>query len=452
MGTKIYPAGSLHCDKCGTALPEIECWYGRKHFSCGGPGCATPWMRPLLRMASRPCSNPSCPGTVPERLSSVTTALHFCTKACESRYWYQLYKSVPVRCAYCGKELLRTPSNSDGPCFCVGHYNLQKSVLRDRDECGDYIELFNTYIKGFGEKHYENLYPVRCELRQFFKFLPAAGIADIALVIPKTIKKFLARPGQHDSRADYIKTFFDWLRRTGRYSRTNPVLSRVQYKRRPRNQARPYGEQTMAQIWQVLDERGTTQAKLALAFGEDFGPRGIDMCKVLRSDIDWSNKTIRITSKKSKQIGWVPYGAKTEFWLKAWLSERPQHLGHDFLFVNARGGRLRRHSLTYLLNSILLKVWRNQVRKNGLDRFNFHRVRHTNTTKMHAKGIPPKTNMKVHLWAHEEMVYHYAGLSEEEILAEMAGAYSAEESLPDRGSRVRLLDFINEDCSAQGEA
>ena len=96
-------------------------------------------------------------------------------------------------------------------------------------------------------------------------------------------------------------------------------MSRVHYKRRRRVKARPYSEQDMAQIWTLLGERGTTQAKLIIAAGEDFGPRRIDICYIQRADIDFRQKLIRLVNSKSKLVGYVPFGPKTEHWLRACL-------------------------------------------------------------------------------------------------------------------------------------
>ena len=70
---------------------------------------------------------------------------------------------------------------------------------------------------------------------------------------------------------------------------------------------------------------------------------------------------------------------------------------------------------------------------------------------MQAKGIDPKTNMKVHGWAHEHMVYRYTKPTEEEILREVADALSPAQASAARGSRVRLIDFVNGERSANRE-
>ncbi len=451
MGSKFYPAGSLHCEKCGCALPETVCWHGKKHFICDGPGCAAPGMRPLIRIESRPCSNPGCPGTVPERLCSSSSTLQFCTSLCESRYWYSHSKSVTVHCAYCGEPLRRSPSEAEGLCFCAGHDKAYKSNLRDESECGGFRDLFRTYLEQSCIRHYENLYPVRSEIRQFLTFVDAQGIADIQAVTPATIRDFLAQRSGHARRADYVKTMFRWLIKTGRYQRENPVKSRVHYKRRRRVKARPYSEQDMARIETRLEECGITQAKLIIAMGGDFGPRRIDLCKIQRTHINFRQKLIWLVNSKSKQVGYVPFGSKTEHWLRIWLEERPKNLNHDFLLVNSRGGPMRWFSLTYLLKSVLLKKWGKEVRANGLDRFCFHRLRHTNTTKIQAKGIDPQTNMKVHGWAHEGMVYHYSEPTEEEILREMTHAFSAQPPSPINGGRVPLMDFVRGERGASLE-
>jgi integrase len=188
---------------------------------------------------------------------------------------------------------------------------------------------------------------------------------------------------------------FDYLILTERYREGNPVLPRVMYKRGIKRGARPYDSETLELIWSLLKERGTTQARFAIAFGEECGQRISEVCGIRLCDVDQESRQIYIADSKNDWVGYVPYGVKTEKWLKAWNRERPSDCKHKYLLVNANGDPMRTGVLRNHLKGILCS---RSAEDRGLESFHYHRLRHTNSTNLDRNGLPVEESRNLHRW------------------------------------------------------
>lgn len=428
MGIKFYPAGAKQCEVCDDPLGALVADSERKHFVCNKASCARTNIRPLVLISGRKCDNPGCAKKVPRRLYVSRPKLFFCSSRCFSNYQYSCSSFVMVNCAYCGKQLRRLTGVAAGPHFCPGHYNKYVGEQRDKDECGCFFRLYQLVLENFCKGHYRRLAPARSELRQFFRFLVHSKITKLSAVTPEVVSAFLARPGKHGPRADYVKKMFDYLFDSGRFKGSNPVMSRVQYLPRVAHKVLPYSNEEMAEISATAEARGSAQVKFILSAADDFGPRRPEMCRMRISDIKWRRRTIRVRNPtKSLEAGEVPFSRRTKRLLKAWLKERGT-LSHDFILINTKNRRMSPTSFTYLLKSVLLKEWHGRVRSLGVDSFHFHRLRHNNTTKLDEKGVEPETNMKIHRWGKRASMEDYLVTSEQEIAAGVAQAWKVIET------------------------
>lgn len=428
MGISFYPAGAKQCEVCGEPLGALAAYSERKHFVCNKPSCARTNIRPPLLISGRKCDNPGCVKNVPRRLYANRPKRFFCSSRCLSNYEYSRRSFVKVSCAYCGKQLRRIKDDATGLHFCPGHYNKYVGEQRDKAECGCFFKLYQLVLETFCKGHYRWLAPARCELRQLFRFLVQSGITKLSAVTPEVISAFLARPGKHNPRADYIKKMFDYLHRSGRFKGPNPVMSRVHYKPRAAGKVIPYSNAVMAEISRIVEARGSAQTKFILSAADDFGPRRPEMCRLRIPNISWRRGTIRVCNPtKSLISGEVPFSRRTMKLLKAWLKERG-NCSHDFILVNTKNGPMSPTSFTYLLRGTLLKEWHGRVRTFGLDSFHFHRLRHNNTTRLHEKGVEPEVNMKVHHWGKLSSMGNYLETSEQEIAKGAARAWKVIEA------------------------
>ena len=440
MSEKIYPAGAKHCDVCGDPLPPIFCARARKHFLCKKPACAISRAYPLHWIRGRHCSNPSCAKTVPATLYSGNPRLIFCSNRCRANYEFSLRVSVRVECSICKKELRRRPENASGPQYCLQHNKVNFCEQRDRAECGRFYRFFQSYLRDFCIGHYRSLYAVRCEIRQFLKFLSEKGIKSLNDVTPDLIREFLSRSGEHNSRAYFVKKMFAYLIEKGEFRKPNPVMTRVHYKPREPRKARPYTEKEMTHIDEIVDSRGTLQVKVIMALGKDFGPRRIELCNLYDEDVDTAHLKVWIRNPTKNGIaGHVPISRHTAKLVNALRKQRPRDCKHDFFLSNSRGGPLRPHNFNYLMNSVLLKNWLGDRRSEGLDRFNFHRIRHRNATLLSDRGMRPSGNRKIHRWSHDGVMYQYIAPSQGDVLAEYRRVMGTVVANSDSSRRTRVI-------------
>lgn len=375
----------------------------------------------MVRSGKRVCDTKGCKNHVPPGAYPANQTAFFCSTICQDCH-HATKGEGRVQCAYsgCETQVLYKPGRETCDFYCVKHSKSEKQDARDREECGPFYELFQAYFRNQANGHYERTAGARSEIRDFFEEMNAEGASTINEIGPDHIDMFLEkrRKTTETPRADYVKTMFDYLKETKIYRHDNPVMSRFQYEKQCRRKARPYDQATVSNIWRLLGKRGDTRANAAVALGEESGPRAIDICRSLVKDVKLDEHRIRIRSNKNRRGGWVYFGPQTEHWLRLWLKERPKNCGHDYLLTNAKGGRMQTYTLWPLLKSILLKEYNGHVNEDGLDDFSFHRLRHTNTSRLHARGVKPETNQKNHIWDHAESREGYTGIEDDQMLAE----------------------------------
>jgi len=355
-----------------------------------------------------------------------------------------------VKCSYCGKTLKRQRSSRAKQFFCnekeKGVYFKEKL---DREMCGSYLELYRKYEYEFIDLHYRDPKCARSEVRQFLSFLCSEGVLDINLVIPKHISGFLKRRQKtvQYPRADYVKRMFDWLEENDMFNHRNPVRSKIHYTPIPQSDPRPYTTEEMQIIWKLLRMRGDLRSKTIMAMEEEMGMRGIDLTRIHLSDVSLRGQTIRLrTPNKNMRAIDACFGEKTKKYLEAWLKERPQ-CDHDFLFTNAYGDRLSREALGSLLNRVLCKKarGRREVYEVGLDKFDLHRLRHTNTTNLRRGGMSLIANMRQHNWKNPRAALGYMDISPEEQAEEYHKAIAriaAAKGMPPEGRVMSMDEYL----------
>lgn len=420
----IYKAGEKKCDICGKRLGKMRCWRNKKRFYCGGADCsyrsAENRTFPIqkIKAGEKHCARPGCTKMVPAGSYMPWKQLFFCSRRCQSRHQRQLGKRE-VKCSYCGKALKRPRSSKANQCFCSlkerGTYIKERL---DRERCGPFLDLYRKYDEEFVEVHYRHPHYARSEVRRLFKSLCSQGVLDINQVIPSHIGKFLRERKKtvQSPRADYVKTMFDWLRENGIFNHDNPVRPRIHYTPIPQSDPRPYSTEEMQFIWKLLRMRGDIRSKAIIAMGEEVGLRGIELTRIHLSDVSLRSQTIRLRNPtKNMRATDVCFGEKTKNYLEAWLKERPE-CDHEFLFTNAYGDPLSGTTLRSLLNRVLCKkaVGRREVYEVGLDKFDYHRLRHTNTTNLRRAGMSLAGNMKQHNWRNLSAALGYMYISPEE--------------------------------------
>lgn len=425
----VYKAGTKKCEICGTVLGEIRCRCARKHFVCEKPECSFQTKdgrfeaRRSIRPNEKACDGPGCRKMVPAGLYPYRQMRFFCSVKCKNRRDRIQQQQMVAKCAYCGKEVRRRLEQR-GPFYCCNqHGPAHKAEQINREKCGPLFELFQRYCEEVVDVHYRGRAAARHVARTFLAFLNREGIGDIELVEPRVISRFIVerRKVTPNFSVDGVKAMFDHLTEIGLFHKPNPVR-RIHRTRRSKSEPRPFADEEMKRIWSWLEERGDTRAKLAVAFGEEFGPRGIEVCNIHLSDVDLRGRRIWIRNPtKNMKEGWAPFSDVSEQYLKKWLEERPK-CDHDYLLTNQRLEPMRTTSLRYLLNGILCRNRKPTFHQEGLEKFSFHRLRHSNTTKLRRNGVSLATNMKIHRWESPASVLGYDEVLDEEQLDEYRAA------------------------------
>jgi len=145
------------------------------------------------------------------------------------------------------------------------HYNDHVSEVRLREMCGVHLPVFKTYLDTWAKENYRSLHQVRVRIPPFFAFLNEVGISSLAEVTEGTVTAFVTwaygkyRSATHDLSP--LSTFFNWCRIQGIYPRESPVVPRKHVRRRiQRTGGRPYSEQEVSSIRELLESAGATRA------------------------------------------------------------------------------------------------------------------------------------------------------------------------------------------------
>ncbi len=164
--------------------------------------------------------------------------------------------------------------------------------------------------------------------------------------------------------------------------------------------ARPYTEQELAEIWSLLEQRGTTVTRLVYAMGEESGLRIGEIADLTLADVDLAGRRLFIRSRTSwRTEPWVPYFEKTHAYLQIWLAERDASVGHDHLLHLPNGRPYNRGTLHNAIAKVICKtVGGCKVNEDGLDRWSFHRLRCTLAARLVSYGADAATVMSIGGW------------------------------------------------------
>jgi site-specific recombinase XerD len=414
-------AGEKVCEICGDPLPALTYCPGKKHFVCSKSACRHRIFeldRKTIKIAvgERTCDRPGCDKPVPPGTYFDLRRKFFCSTDCEDKA--HRTGSLPVKCAYCGKQVKTYPCLKDGRHYCnQKEFGLHLRELNNTAKAGRFKKILEEYTDQFCPTHYKpaSIKAVRCDLLLFFEFLNIQGIRSLEKVAPRTITKFICWSDQRGSTPNravrFLVIFFNWMIAEERRKAPNPIVPHFHKQTSGKRLPRPYSERELAFIWQLLNERGDTQARLMVAVAEESGLRVGELSRIHLEDVDLRGQQIfvRLPNKGDKER-WVPFHEKTKRHLTQWLSERDPNCGHTFLFYNVLKRPPTVAQIQLKLKAVLCKNSRNVRHEHGLERFSCHRLRHAMASRLANSGADAATIMAVGGWKSFDSMQGYVQL------------------------------------------
>jgi integrase/recombinase XerC len=420
-GKLSVAAGEKACEICGDELPALEYCPGKKHFVCSKRECRHRIFeidRKTVRVnaGEKTCDRPGCSKPVPEGLYYDLRRKFFCSDECEKKV-YQT-GSAEVQCDYCGKTIKTYPCLIDG-----GHYCDQKEFgkhlreLNNKARAGRFTKILIEYTEQSCPPHYKarSIINVRSDLLLFFEFLNLEGIKSLEKVDPRLVTKFITwsnHRGATPNRAvRFLVRFFNWMIVEGRRKKPNPIVPNFHKQTSGKRLPRPYTDEELEFIWHLLQERGDTQAKLAVAIGEETGARVGELSRLRLEDVDLRGQQVFIRlPNKTDTERWAPFHEKTKYYLGQWLAERDPACGHNFLLYNSLKRPPSIAQIQLKLRAILCTRSRNETHEYGLKSFSFHRLRHAMASRLGNSGADAATIMAIGGWKKFESMQQYVQL------------------------------------------
>ena len=366
-------------------------WFGEGELKCQAAGCGRP---------------------IPAGYYGKTKSTYLCSAACSRRF--SLNRGKTVKCTFCGKRYKRQHTMHTRPFCKEEHYYLWRRKQTDETRSGQFAPLLYEFLEDCVPRFLApaSINSIRCNLSTFFYFLRQRKIRSLERVNPKAITAFLVdlrktRKKSAGRICGNVRLFFDWMIISGKRKAANPVIPRFHTQTNVSRLPRPYESQEIQLIRSLVEGSGDPTLQLAIAIGEESGLRISEVCNLRISDVDLEKQQFFVRlPNKTKTERFTPFHTRTKDALVAWLKKRPS-VDHDFLITGTKDIPLRKHTLRLRLNRLLCGPGK-------LDKFSFHRLRHTAASKvypiMDSLGI-----MTTFGWKSEKVMQGYTRLLPENL-------------------------------------
>jgi integrase/recombinase XerC len=405
----------VKCAVCKRALPRIETWRGRLHL-CDDPDCKAKFDATrhaiYLREGERKCAQAQCDNTVPAGYYRPNPTLIACSQACRDKL---VFNGAPKVCAFEGCK--RPFMDRSHKVYCSVACRDAEYHARAVRRCGRWREHYLEYER-FINDHYrgDGIEGARVGMLCWFEFLDTTSITDIADVDAKTVSDWITW-GKKVGRSvqgymPFLSLYMQWAIFRG--FRTDNPVTRFHRRREPKRLPRPYSDSEMAEIWRLLEERGTPVARLAVAIAEESGLRVGEIANLRVSDVDLVGHRLFVRlPNKTMTERWAPYHDKVAKYLPVWMAQRGASVKHDHLLYQPNGRPYKNASLHYAIARVVCKtVKHKKVHDDGLDAWSTHRLRHVMATRLVSNGADAATVMSIGGWVTAESMAGYAAVED----------------------------------------
>jgi site-specific recombinase XerD len=329
--------------------------------------------------------------------------------------------------------------------FCSNAHMLAHETERILGPTGVFRSMVEEYMGGAAANYYRSstLPTVRVSLAKFFRHAAQTEkLTDLEQVRPAVITRFIAHERERGltsrSFVGHLSTFFRWAIVEERYTLTNPVVSRIHSQRGAPAEARPYSENDLQAIWEVVDHSDKLELMLSFAIGEECGLRVGEVANIRLSDIDQAAQTIFVRlPTKNMRTRTVPFHGKVCKYLNIWLSARDPRCEDDYLLHNTA---LKKFTGTQL-DAWFKKLLRNEP--GAAASFHFHRLRHTWATRLMNHGMELAVLKVLGGWEKWNSMQRYIKVLEGTVRAQYQAAYMRLQERPEseEDEVISLVDF-----------
>jgi site-specific recombinase XerD len=364
----------------------------------------------------------------------------FCSPRCRNRH--SATRHVIGICLECGGPVLGGNGNKGKGRYCSwDHRRLytRKRALELSGPFGPGIEEYLKLTNIYGER---TLGAVKATLFQFAAFIHSEGIENLEDVAPQVITRFMAHERERGlTRGNYIsrvKSYFDWLIVEGRVKMLNPVIARHHYENNPPDQPRPYSNEDLAFIWNIVEKGDNVALQLAFSIGKECGLRIGEVCNIRLSDVHRDTQSIHVRlPTKNMRTRDVRYHGDVAKYLDLWFELRDPLAPHDHL--------LHGEFLAALNTQTLIAKFKKLLEKHPApaDSFKFHRLRHTWATRLMNNGMELAVLKELGGWVSWNSMQKYIRVLPETVRRQYAESYQKiqEQEQVETDQPISLLDF-----------
>lgn len=390
------------------------------------------------------CAGPGCGLPMPEGHFGKKKKVYLCSPQCWNEYY--IARRKPIRCTYCKKKFRKRHTQRSRPFCSEEHFYAWRRQQTDEKKVGEFAPLLRSFMENCAPRFLapSSFNNIRCNLAAFFSFLRKKRIRSLDSVTPKVITSFLVDMKETRKKSagrvvGDIRLFFDWVIIEGKRTAANPVIRKFHTQTQATRLPRPYESAEIQLIRSLVEESGDPVLQLAIAIGEESGLRISEVCNLRMSDIDIEKQQlfVRLPNKTSTER-FSPFHTRTRKALIAWLDQRPA-VDHDFLLTGTDDIPLRKHTLRLRLNRLLCGP-------DKLDRFSFHRLRHTAASRVYP-AMDPIGVMNTFGWKSEKVMQGYTRLLPETLRESYTRAMDQieREAGTENLSPTSIEDYLNMD-------
>jgi integrase len=389
---------------------------------------------------SIPCEGPSCTEQLRQPFIRKSGGRIFCSARCERRE-YAGRRRIGT-CDHCVGPIMGISDKRRKPRFCSRQHEREYHEKRLLAPTEPFRALLKEYLNTTTAYRARTLEGVRLSLAHFFTFVVCnEHINALEAIRPPVVSRYIAHERARGiTRGAYIghlASFFRWLHAEERIHSSSPVVSRIHSQRSAPAVARPYTDNAMSALWDLLRQSGNPVMMLAFSIGEECGLRAGEVGNIRLGDVDLEQQKIfvRLPTKNMRTRA-VPYHDKVAHYLTVWLAQRNVDCGHDHLLHGKRLGKYDTSDLARLFRDLT------SCRTDITNGFCFHRLRHTWATRLMNNGMELAVLKELGGWEKWNSMQRYIYVLPQTIRRQYEESYTRlQEQANGDDDAVSLFDF-----------